>query len=290
MSFLRAVGLAAAGLALAVGCSSKGNGGTGGTGGGGAGGTSLCPPTDDLISDFAVDNGVFPVDGRKGGWYTYADDSGFGTLTPPEGGGATPDADNGNPNCSGPGSLHVTSMGFSDWGSAMGVDFVMAVPTDGGGNAKGTYDATKYRGIAFWARAAAPIPFVQVSVLDPYTGLPSILPPEQACVYSASMPTKNCSPYLVKFGYGYMGEALTPVMEDYPKYVDKQIDTTWKRFEILFADMKQDRTNPGMPSPGNSLLVSAITGMAIQVNTDHSTVPPTPTNWEMWLDDVSFIR
>ena len=27
--------------------------------------------------------------------------------------------------------------------------------------------------------------------------------------------------------------------------------------------------------------------MAIQVNTDHSTVPPTPTNWELWLDDVA---
>ena len=41
-------------------------------------------------------------------------------------------------------------------------------------------------------------------------------------------------------------------------------------------------------SPGNTLAVSQITGMAIQVNTDHSTVPPTATNWELWLDDVSF--
>ena len=70
-------------------------------------------------------------------------------------------------------------MGFRDWGSAMGVDFVPSVTNDAGIAAKGTYDATKYRGIAFWAKAAAPIPFVQVSVLDPYTASPSILPADQ---------------------------------------------------------------------------------------------------------------
>jgi hypothetical protein len=30
--------------------------------------------------------------------------------------------------------------------------------------------------------------------------------------------------------------------------------------------------------------------MAIQVNTDHSTVPPKPVDWEMWLDDVQFVK
>jgi hypothetical protein len=279
-SVLGSVGIAAAGLLLAAGCSSKSGGGSG----------AVCPVEDDLISDFKIDNGVFPTDGRSGGWYTYGDKSGFGTLIPAEGGGATPDFDTGNPNCSGPGSLHVISTGFADWGSAMGVDFAPKVNTDAGVVAKGPYDASKYKGIAFWARSASPIPFVQVSMLDPYTAIPSVIAPEQQCVYDASMPAKNCSPYLVKFGYGYMGEALTPVMEDYPKFINTQIDMTWRRFEILFADMKQDRTNPGQPSPGNMLAVSQITGMAIQINTDHSTSPPTPTNWEIWLDDISFVK
>jgi hypothetical protein len=269
----------AAGLLLAAGCGSKSNGGA----------TGNCPAMDDLISDFKMDNGVFPIDGRQGGWYTYGDKSGFGTLMPPEGGAAAPSLDTGNPNCSNAGSLHVTSMGFADWGSAMGVDFVPSVMTDAGTTAKGTYDASKYRGIAFWARAAAPIPFVQVSVLDPYTQDRTTLPPDMACRYAAGMPN-NCSPYLVKFGYGYMGEALTPVMEDYPKFINTQIDTEWRRFEILFSDMKQDRTNPGLQSPGNMLDVAHINGMAIQVNTNHDTSPPTPTNWEIWLDDVSFVK
>ena len=276
---LRALGVGIAGVILAAGCGSKSNGGG-----------SVCPATDDLISDFTMDNGVYPVDGRQGGWYTYGDKSGQGTLMPREGGGASPNLDTGNPTCSGAGSLHVTSMGFADWGSAMGVDFVPMVTTDAGFSAKGTYDASKYRGISFWARSASPIPFVQVAVMDPYTQDRTTLPADQACIYDATMPDKNCSPYLVKFGYGYMGEALTPVMEDYPKFISTQIDLDWKRFEILFSDMKQDRTNPGKQSPSNTLAVSQITGMSIQVNTDHSTTPPKPTNWEMWLDDVSFIR
>jgi hypothetical protein len=302
MSIARSLGIAAASLLLAVGCSSpSGSTGTGGHGGGtgggaggmggmgGGGGMSVCPVADDVISDFTTDNGLSKVDGRMGGWFTYGDKSGRGTLVPAEGGGAAPDLDNGNTTCSGPGSLHVTSMGFSDWGSAMGADFVAKVNTDAG-TAAGTYDATKYRGIAFWAKAAAPIPFVQVALLDPYTAIPSILPADQQCIYDATMPDKNCSPYLVKFGYGYMGEAMTGVMEDFPKFINTQIDTTWKRFEILFTDMKQDRTNPGRQSPGNTLAVSQITGIRIQVNTDHSTTPPTPVDWEIWVDDVSFIK
>ena len=280
-----------AGLVLGVGCSSKGGGTPSGSGGsGGGGGNPLCPVEDDLISDFKMDNGVFPTDGRAGGWYTYGDRSGLGLLMPEEGRGVIPDATMGNPVCSGPGSLHVTSTGFADWGSAMGVDFVPKVLADGGVSVKGTYDASKYKGIAFWARAAAPIPFVQVSALDPYTSSPSIAAPEDACIYSAAMPDKNCSPYLVKLGFGYVGDALTDVMADYPKFIDAKIDETWKRFEILWDDMKQDRTNPGRQSPGNKLDVAHVTGMAIQVNTDHSTTPPTPTIWEMWLDDVSFLK
>jgi hypothetical protein len=279
---LRVVGLAVVALfgAATSGCKSSS----------GAQNTVVCPAAEDLISDFTTDNGVSQVDGRTGGWYTYGDKSGHGMLMPPEGGAASPDLTTGNPYCSDAGSLHVTSSGFSDWGSAMGVDFVQSVVNDAGANAKGTYDASKYKGISFWARAAAPIPFVQVSVLDPYTEIPSILPTDQQCIYDSTMPTMNCSPYIVKFGYGYVGDAMTDVMEDYPKFINTVIDTTWKRFEILFADMKQDRGNPGKQSPGNMLQVNQITGMAIQINTDHSTVPPTPNNWEMWLDDVSFVK
>ncbi len=293
-----------AALPFVVGCSSSqsasgtgGGSGSGGSSGSGGAGVPSCPGSDELISDFTSDNGVHQVDGRQGGWYTYGDSSGRGTLSPPQGGAATPDSNVGNTKCSGPGSLHVTAMGFTDWGSAMGVDFVPSVVNDAGAGVKGTYDASKYRGISFWAKAAAgsAIKFVQVSLLDPYTGIPSILPANQTCAYSTNpmdpaMTAKNCSPYLVKFGYGYTGDDLTNVTADYPGHVNDKIDDTWRQFVVLFSETKQDRGNPGQPSPGNKLDVAQLMGMAIQINTDHSTMPPTANDYEVWVDDVAFVK
>ena len=127
-----------------------------------------------------------------------------------------------------------------------------------------------------------------VKFLDPYTEIPSTLPGDQWCLYSAGLP-KNCSPYVVKFGHGYSGDDLMAVAADYPKYKDTVIDMNWKRFEILFADAKQDRFNPGQKSPGDMLDVAHLVGMALQVNSDHSSEPPTANDFEIWLDDVAFV-
>lgn len=273
-------------IAFVGGCSSKSGDGT--PDGGGMM-PPKCPSESDLISDFTTDTGVKQVDGRQGGWYTYGDKNGFGELSPPEGAGTVPDMTEGNTACSGPGSLHVTAMKFTDWGAALGTDFKLPIFLDGGARAKGTYDASKYKGVAFWARAAAPIKLMQVKFLDPYTELPSLLPAGQQCVYNAAMPN-NCSPYLVKFGYGRVGEDLAAAMEDFPKYVDQVVDTKWKRFEVLFADTKQDRFNPGQKSPGDKLDVSQLEGMAIQVNTDRTDGGRVANDFEIWIDDVSFVE
>lgn len=276
--------------AFTAGCSSTSGGTPAGDAGSDAPSGPTCPAEADLISDFNMDNGVRPEDGRSGGWYTYADLSGLGTLMPPEGGGAMPDTTQNNPACPGMGSLRVKAMGYIGWGSATGTEFKPRLPADAGVAAKGTYDASKYRGISFYAKAAAPIKFVMVKFLDPYTEIPSVLPRDQWCAYTAMMPTTNCSAYVVKFGYGYSGEPLTAVMQDYPKYVDYKIDTTWKRFEVLFADAKQDRFNPGKQSPGNKLDTKQLVGMAIQFNSDYSMTPPGANDYEIWIDDVAFIK
>ena len=144
----------------------------------------VCPTVmDDLISDFQTDNGVHQADGREGGWFTYADKSGLGTLTPPEGGGVLPDLTVGNDACSGVGSLHVTAINFTDWGAATGTDFMPKVMNPAGGSVKGQYDASRYRGVSFWAKAKAPVRFVQVKFIDPYTDVPS----------PAAMPLNACT-------------------------------------------------------------------------------------------------
>jgi hypothetical protein len=161
---------------------------------------------------------------------------------------------------------------------------------------KGVYDASRYSGVAFWAKATAPVKFVQVKFNDPWTDIPSVLPSAQRCVFDTTMPDKNCSPYLVKFGYGWEatpgvdgGPQDPTVAETFPAYADYKIDTDWKRFVIRFADTRQDNHNPGQQSPGNKLDTTQLMGMAIQVNSDHSTVPPTANDFEIWIDDVTFI-
>lgn len=267
-----------------------GTGNTGGKNSGGATGTTAdaapekcIKDANALLADFKTDNSLSPVDGRQGGFYVYGDGSIKGVFDPAlDSTKPYPiDTANGNPDCSGPGSFHTNASGWGVWGAALGTDFE---PKDASGF-KGSYDASKYKGISFWAKGAAPIKNVQVSIKDIYTdgdasfaGTPAAADAGiTQCVYAPD-PASNCSPYLVKFGDA-----------TYPAYQNSQIDTTWKRFDVLFADTMQDQYNPGFHTAANKLDTKHLTGFAIQVNADFSTSPPTPNDFEIWVDDVNFI-
>jgi hypothetical protein len=277
--------------------------------GGGSSMDPRCPSffPDDLISDFANDNSIAAEDGRQGGWYTYGDDNGsFATTT-----GYEIDLAEGNPSCSGPGALHVQGTGFSMWGAATGVDFKPR-PSDGDGGygKKMTYDAGGYRGIAFWAKSSAPLNGVQISFPDLYTDeaapshdMPDPLDPDPTnptsflcrasdpdpcnCIYRAGS-LSNCSPYLVQFGK--TGDGGAAVL--FTKYMNAQINQTWGRFEVLFADTRQDPGNVGYHHPSaDRLTASALTGMAIQINANYdATGAPSANDFNLWIDDVSFIK
>jgi len=286
------VGLVVAGLA-AVGCKSGG-------GSPSDAGNSNCPSGDFLISNFDQDNGLAPVGGRQGGWYTYHDDLGM-FLT-----GGTNGYDiafnQGNPSCSPDGALHLKGMGFAMWGAATGVDWRPRPPDgDGGYGDKMTYDASQFRGVAFWAKASAPLDGVQVSFPDIYTdgAAPSHDMPDPGnasapplcmasdgtckCIYNANS-QYNCSPYLVQFGIkGDAGAAVA-----FSGYSSYQIDTTWKRFEVLFVDLKQDPGNGGYHPPSNTVTLDKLTAMAIQINADYTSGSAKARDFEIWLDDIGF--
>jgi hypothetical protein len=243
----------------------------------------VCPANpDDLIADFTTDNGIATVDGRSGGFYVYGDNK--GSFDPPKNGDEPypPDSTTGNPGCSGPGSFRVKASGFAEWGAAAAVDFVPK-----SGEFKGTYDATKYSGVSFWAKAAAPLTGVLVSFPDIYTDGgadpaalaaldPTII---QACIYNSAA-TNNCSPYLVKFGDA-----------QFPLYQDVQVNTEWKRFEVLFADTRQDKYNAGYKTAADVVDLKHLIGMAIQVNAKYdASGTPSANDFELWIDDVAFIR
>jgi hypothetical protein len=271
--------LAFAGFGIGVGCASspagKGNpGGQGGAGGTGAQCGSTNP--DDLISDFKDDNGIAQVAGRIGGWYVYGDDN--GAFVPPKAKTDTSpypiDKTVGNPTCSDVGSFHLKGTGFNIWGAAAAVNFVAEVSP----MIKGSYDASMYKGISFWAKATKmPVPFVQVKFPDVNTEQKV---PSPKCILSASGLPNNCSPYLVKLG----------VISEFPNYATTQIGTSWQRFDILFADAKQDMYNTGYVPMPDKLDVAHLLGFAIQVNANFSTFPVAANDFDIWIDDVRFIR
>jgi len=252
--------------------SSGGTGGSAGNGGKDSGSAAACiTVADDLIADFTKDNGINGVDGRQGGFYVYGDSK--GAFDPAKVGDEAYPITQSNSPCSGAGSFHTKATGFAEWGAAMGTDLAPKP-----GDSKGYYDASKYKGVSFWAKASAPLSGVQVSFPDVYTdggADPTTVDSSASkCAYVAGS-TINCSPYLVKFGSG--------------NYTTK-IDTEWKRFDVLFADTKQDEYNIGAKAPGDVLATKYLTAMAIQVNAIYVNGSPTANDFELWIDDVNFIK
>lgn len=286
--FLSFVGFLAiyAGACSPAASSGAGSGGSSGSGGSGSGGSGMSAncinSADDLIADFTDDNGIAAVDGRAGGFYTYGDDSkkSGAVLTPAEGTTAGIDDMVGNNECSRAGSLRVTATGFKIWGAALGTNFAPMK-----GSFKGWYNASKYKGISFWAKAATELKGVQVSFPDVNTdgganakdADPSIT---EICSYGSA--TNNCSPFLVKFGDA-----------DFPHYKDTKIDTTWRRFDVMFADTQQDKNNVAgylLPVIGHVDL-EHLTAMAVQVNAIHNADSSVSANdFDIWIDDVNFIK
>ncbi len=182
---------------------------------------------------------------------------------------------------SGNGGSSTTGGDSGTGGGSGGSSTVCAALTDAAPTIKGNYDASKYIGVSFWAKSAAPLTGVQVSFPDIYTdgaADPTLVDPNASrCAY-VSGSTINCSPYLVKFG-----DAAFPAYKDY------QIDTMWKRFDVYFADTKQDQYNVGAQGPDNALSVQHLTAMAIQVNAIYVNGSPTANDFELWVDDINFI-
>jgi hypothetical protein len=249
---------ATSGAATTTGSGQTGSGptGTGTTGGpAGSGSSAGCDAElapDDLISDFESGSAeVFKAGGRSGSWFTFNDGSGMQTPVRTPSGPLS--ADMGGA-CNSQYAMHTTGTGFTVWGAGIG-----ATLTPGAGDAggKASYDASGYRGIAFWAKVASPTS-VRVSVPDGNTAAEG-----GVCLDTTDRTSaRRCGDY---FG------------------ADLQIGTTWQAYTFEFATAAQSTWGLLVPTGLDKAHIFAF----------HAQVrgtPSAPANFELWLDNVRFVK
>jgi endoglucanase len=183
-----------------------------------------CPATEGVISDGeANSNQVNPIKGRGGYWYAFGDKQGSEiTPTPGDQGGTFTMAEGGAK-----GTKYAAHMQGAVGGGDpvyVGIGFNFVDP-------KGQYDASKYKGVSFWAKkGAGSVGNVRLKVPDVATD-----PDGKMC--------SDC--------YNDFGADLTLTEE-------------WTQYTIPFSAMKQMK-GWGSPHPAG-IDPSKVYGMQFQVN------------------------
>jgi endoglucanase len=228
-------------LAAGAGCDS---GGAASTGGPTTAAAALKPCGPDGLIDDAEDNNnkVAVVGGRGGYWYTYGDKIGS-TITPAKGGTFTMS----------PGGANDSKFAAEIKGKVGDADQPPDYLNDGMGfgfvDPKATYDASKYKGITFWAKktGAGTTGKVRVKVPDINTD-----PAGKVC-------TDAC---FNDFG------------------ADIEVTEAWKQYSFAWSDLTQ-QMGWGSPSPP-AITPSKLFGIQWQVNTPGA-------NFDVSVDDVAFL-
>lgn len=205
---------------------------------------------DDIISTFEDGTGnVNQVAGRGGGFYMYND--GTGMQTPPT--GMLPPAMSVS-RCGSTYALCMSGKNFMTWGAGMGTDFApLGPPGADGMGTKVTYDASKYKGVAFWAKSnTAMTTPVRVSFKDKDTA-----PEGGMCDKSMSSGAEACN-------------------DDFGKAV--MFTSTWQPFTITFAELRQGAWGKAFPA----FLAQSVYSIQFQVSQG--------LDFDVCVDDLVFIH
>lgn len=183
---------------------------------------SQCPPGEGMISDGENKNQATVIQGRGGYWYTFLDKAGS-TITPTSGalGGTFVMTEGGHDGTGHAARMYGTVGGGDVVYAGMGINFV---------DPKGQYDASKYKGISFYAKKAAGTGKIRLKVPDVNTD------PDG----------KVCSECFNDFG------------------ADITLTEQWQRYYFPFSRLKQMK-GWGNPLKG-SIEPSTLYGLQWQVN------------------------
>jgi hypothetical protein len=202
-------GPAAAGSGTSSGAGAAAGAGTGASSGGvNCSALPLPSNMDDVVATFEEGTGaVLQVGGRGGGFYMFND--GTGMQTPPP--GMLPPAAKID-RCGSTYALCMSGKNFMTWGAGMGTDFAPTSAGMGMGT-KQTYDASAYKGVAFWAKSNTATASVRVGFKDKNTA-----PEGGQCDAMATMGAAACN-------------------DDWGKAIS--FTNAWQPVTLLFSDMMQ---------------------------------------------------
>jgi hypothetical protein len=217
--------------------------------------------TFDVIADFESGSGAInDAPGRKGTFYTYNDLSPGGVQDPPMGDAPPTEIPGGR--CTSKFAMHVSAKGFTIWGAGFGTDFAYGVASsdaggasaDSGASPRGSYDASAYTGISFWAKIEpGSKPGIRLNVPDKTTA------PEggQCIVDDKGMNPNRC--------YDDFGKTMG-------------ITSSWDFFKVSFAEMSQR----GFGLKAASIDKAHLFGLQFQA--------PASVDYNVWVDDLSFYK
>jgi hypothetical protein len=191
-------------------------------------------------------------DGRSGAWYTYADET-SGTINPARSTANFPMEPIPQPRCgSSTRAMRVTGSGFTDWGSGFGVSMRSVMINGVWGS--GPYDGTTARGVTFWARRGeSSVESIRMNIVDQQSS-------GEGGICDITVPSGDLA------CYDHFGDSVL-------------LTTAWKRYTYQFGALQQ--RNFGKQRP--NLEVSTI--MNVEFN-----IPAGATVFDIWIDDLAFIR
>jgi len=211
----------------------------------GTGGDPGSTPNESIDDMEDGDSEILLTGPRNGYWYVGGDLTVGATLTPPPSKFAMSALGAGERSEY---AAHVKAVGYDDWGSVMGFNFIELLTK------VNPYDASAYCGVEFWGKAAAATTVrFRVPDIDTHQSGGVCKDPGTTGVNGTAC-------------YDHFGKSLS-------------FTAAWQPFSVKFADLVQ--TGSGYHPPDDKLKADKL--MAVEW-----ALPGTGKTYEIWIDDVQF--
>jgi hypothetical protein len=224
-----------------------GNAGVAGSAMAGTGGDPATSTTESIDDMEDGDPEIMLTGPRNGYWYVGGDPTVGATLEPPSSKFAMSELGAGGRSEY---AAHLKAVGFSDWGSVMGFNFIELLTE------VNPYDGSAYCGVEFWGKAAGPTTVrFRVPDIDTHQSGGVCTVPGTTGVNGTAC-------------YDHFGKSLS-------------FTAAWQAFSVKFTDLAQ--VGSGYHPTDNKLKASKL--MAVEW-----ALPGTGKTYELWIDDVQFTK